>query len=48
MTRLAIFFLLAGIALIYIGTRHARNRRRKGVLPAPSDACRRNPPEAPC
>ena len=35
--------LIAGALLVWLGSHRAqRNRRRHGVLPAPSSACRRN------
>ena len=40
--------LMGGALLIWIGTHKQRNRRKHGVLPPPSTACRRNTPEAPC
>lgn len=44
--RLSVFFLLAGLALIWLGTRKVRNRRRADVLGAPSEACRRSSVES--
>jgi len=38
--------LIGGALLIWYGTHKQRNRRKRGVLPAPSPACRRNTPEA--
>lgn len=45
-TRLCIASLLAAIVLIYVGTRKARNHRRRDVLGAPSEACRRGSVES--
>jgi hypothetical protein len=38
--------LIAGPLAIYVGCRKPRNRRRKGVLKAPAEACKRNGTEA--
>lgn len=38
--------LIGGALALWIGTYKPRNRRRKGVLKAPSPACKRNSTEA--